>query len=53
MRVYLPIAFLIFFVGWILYRLFIKRDLKEHLDYLYFGLLFIGIWMLIYLMILT
>jgi hypothetical protein len=53
MRVYLPIAFLIFFVGWILYRLFIKRDLKEHLDYLYFGLFFIGIWILIYLLILT
>lgn len=51
LRIYMPIAFLIFFVGWILYRLVIKKDLKENLNSLYLGLVFISIWVLIYFFI--
>ena len=29
LRIYMPIAFLVFFIGWVLYRLVIKKDLKK------------------------
>jgi len=48
LRIYMPIAFLIFFVAWILYRLVIKKDLKKNLNSMYLGLFFIGVWALIY-----
>lgn len=32
------------FLGWVLYRLLVKRDLKEHKGTLVLGLLFIGVW---------
>ncbi len=48
LRIYMPIAFLIFFLGWILYRLVIKKDLKKNLNSMYLGLFFIGVWALIY-----
>ncbi len=48
LRIFMPIAFLIFFIGWILYRLAIKKDLKKNLNSVYVGLFFIGIWGLIY-----
>lgn len=35
------------FVGWLLYHLLIKRDLKEHKDTLTLGGMFIGIWALL------
>jgi hypothetical protein len=48
LRIYMPIAFLVFFAGWILYRLVIKKDLKKNLNSMFLGLFFIGIWTLIY-----
>ena len=42
------IGLTIFFIGWILYRLIIKKDLKKNLNNLYLGLFFIGIWILFY-----
>lgn len=48
LRIYMPIAFFFLFVGWILYRLVIKKDLKKNLNSLYLGLFFIGAWVLIY-----
>ena len=51
LRIYMPIAFLIFFIGWILYRFVLKKDLKENLNSLYLGLFFIVIWVLIYFFI--
>lgn len=53
LRIYLPIAFLIIFIGWVLYRLLIKKDLKNNLNNVYVGLFFIGIWGLIYFFMLT
>lgn len=48
MRGYMAIGFLVLFVLWILYRLLIKKDLKQNLNNLYAGLLFIGVWAAIY-----
>lgn len=53
LRVYLPILFFAVFVGWILYRLLIKKDMQRHLNTLYLGLTFTGIWLLIYFFMLT
>jgi hypothetical protein len=49
---FLPIGFLIAFAGWILYRLLIKRDLRNHLSSLYAGIFFTGIWILLYFLML-
>lgn len=35
------------FLGWLLYRLLIKRDLMRHRGTLAVGMLFIGIWLLL------
>jgi hypothetical protein len=50
---WVAIGLTIVFIGWILYRLFIKRDLSENLNNLYFGLFFVTIWFLYYLFIIT
>ena len=47
-RILMFYGLLIVFIGWIFYRLFIKKDLKKHLDTLYLGLVFIALWGLIY-----
>jgi len=47
-RLYLPILFFAVFIGWILYRLLIKKDLKQNLNTMYIGLAFTGVWVLIY-----
>ena len=47
-RVGMVIGLTIFFIGWILYRLLIKKDLKKNLNNLYLELFFIGIWILFY-----
>ncbi|HMK05927.1 MAG TPA: hypothetical protein VK476_00245 [Flavobacterium sp.] len=48
MRVLTPIIFLILFLGWIFYRVFIKKDMKKHFNDLYAGLFFVGIWACVY-----
>jgi hypothetical protein len=52
LRIYIPILLLIIFIGWVLYRLLIKKDLKQHLNSLYLGLTFTGVWILIYFLLL-
>jgi len=37
------------FVGWVIYRLLIKKDLKKHQTELFGGVFFIGLWIVIYL----
>ncbi|AEA45707.1 hypothetical protein Fluta_3740 [Fluviicola taffensis DSM 16823] len=51
-RLYIPLVFFVVFVGWFLYRLLIKKDLKKNLNTLFLGLFFVGIWTVIYLFIL-
>jgi high-affinity Fe2+/Pb2+ permease len=48
LRIFIPILFLAAFIGWFLYRLLIKKDLKQNLNTLYAGLSFVGIWVIIY-----
>jgi hypothetical protein len=50
-RIFIAIVLGVSFLGWVLYRLLIKKDLKKHLTEFYFGLFFIGIWVLIYWLI--
>jgi len=52
MRIFMPILYFLFFAGWVLYRLIIKRDLKQNLNSLYIGLTFTGVWALIYYLLL-
>ena len=47
-RFYMPLVFIVLFFIWLLYRLFIKQDLRKHVDTIYLGLFFIGVWLLIY-----
>jgi len=50
---WVAIGLTIVFIGWILYRLFIKKDLSKNLNNLYFGLFFIAIWLSYYLFVIT
>jgi uncharacterized membrane protein len=47
----MAIGLAIVFIGWILYRFLIKKDLGKNLNSLYLGLFFIGIWVLFYFFI--
>ena len=49
-RAFMPIIFLIVFLFWILYRLLIKKDLRQNLNSLYAGLFFVAVWAVIYLL---
>ncbi len=53
LRIYLPIAFAVLFILWILFRLIVKRDLKKHLNTVYLGLFFGVVWAVIYFFIFT
>ena len=48
MRVFIPLIFLIVFLGWAGYRALIKRDLLRHKDEIFTSLFFFGIWAVIY-----
>ena len=50
-RLYIPIAFLVIFIAWLLYSWLIKKDLRKNLNTVFLGLFFIGIWAVIYLFI--
>ncbi|MCD6068255.1 MAG: hypothetical protein K0S33_3081 [Bacteroidetes bacterium] len=51
-RLYIPIAFVLVFAAWILYRFLIKKDLKQQLNSLSVGLFFTGVWAVIYIALL-
>lgn len=51
MGIWMAIGLTIVFIGWILYRLLIKKDLSKNLNSLYLGLFFIGTWVLFYFFI--
>ncbi len=48
MRLFMPIGFLIVFIVWLLYRVLIKKDIKQHLNTVYISFVFFGIWTMIY-----
>jgi hypothetical protein len=51
MRIFIPIALFVIFLGWAAYRFFIKKDLKLHYNEFGLGLLFTGVWSVIYFII--
>jgi high-affinity Fe2+/Pb2+ permease len=51
--IWMAIGLAIVFIGWIFYRLLIKKDLSENLNSLYLGLFFIAIWVLFYFLLLN
>ncbi|MDP4630703.1 MAG: class A beta-lactamase, subclass A2 [Flavobacteriales bacterium] len=53
LRIYLPIAFAVLFILWVLFQLIVKRDLKKHLNTVYLGLFFGVVWAVIYFFVLT
>jgi hypothetical protein len=52
-KIYVGVGLLIAFIGWFLFRLIIKRDLKQHIDDLYAWIFLIVVWFLIYWFLLT
>ena len=52
LRAYIPLIFLVLFVGWILYRLIVTKDLRQQLNNVYLGVFFFGVWGLIYFFLL-
>ncbi len=53
MRLYGGLVLLAFFIGWVFYRLLIKRDLHKHKTQLQVGIFFLGAWGLIYWFLLS
>ncbi|MES2630201.1 MAG: hypothetical protein V4616_14660 [Bacteroidota bacterium] len=47
-RITFPLVFLVLFIGWILFHLVVRKDLRKQKNTLYFGLFFFGVWGLIY-----
>ncbi len=47
-RIIMPVVFMVAFILWILYRLFIKKDLKKNSNNLIAGCIFFAIWGVIY-----
>ncbi len=52
MRIFAGLIFIVLFIGWALYHLLIKKDLKQHKGDLYAGLFFMGVWGVLYYWIL-
>lgn len=48
LRIFLPLAFAIVFVLYVLFHLFIRKDLRKQRQNIYAGITFIAIWALIY-----
>lgn len=47
----IPLFLAPIFLLWVLYRFFIKKDLKKHQTELYTGVVFIALWVIIYTVI--
>ncbi len=52
LRIFAPIIFFAVFIVWILYRLLVKKGLKQNLAGLYVGLTFTAVWAVIYYLLL-
>jgi len=48
MRVFAPIVFAALFLGWLLYRIFIAKDVKKYKNEVFGGFFFIVVWLVIY-----
>ena len=52
-KIFVGVGLLIAFISWFLFRLIIKRDLKQHIDDLYTWIFLIVVWLLIYWFLLS
>jgi hypothetical protein len=41
LKLLMPLGLLVLFAGWVVYQLFIKKDMKKHLGSLYLGITFL------------
>lgn len=48
LRLYIPIALVLLWLGYLIYLFLVKKDRKRTLSFLYPGLLFIGIWLALF-----
>ena len=51
MRVFAPIVFAALFLGWLLYRIFIAKDVKKYKNEVFGGFFFIVVWLVIYIVL--
>jgi high-affinity Fe2+/Pb2+ permease len=47
-----PYIFTAVFLGWVLYRTFIKKDIKKYKNEVFGGFFFIAVWVILYFVIL-
>jgi len=47
-RVTIPIALMLVFIGWTAYHIFIKKDFKTQINNFSLGIFFFAVWGLIY-----
>jgi uncharacterized membrane protein len=52
LRIFLPLIFIILFFGWMAYRLFIKKDLKNKKETVLIGFSFLAVWVVLYIILL-
>jgi uncharacterized membrane protein len=52
LRIFLPFIFIILFFGWMAYRLFIKKDLKNKKETAFIGFSFLAVWVVLYIFLL-
>lgn len=48
MRIFIVPVMALLFIGWVLYRWLIKKDIKQHKGDVIGGFMFIAIWVVIY-----
>jgi hypothetical protein len=51
MRIFTPVIFSVLFIGWVLYRAFITKDIKKHKNEVFGGIFFMAVWALIYIVL--
>lgn len=47
-RIVLGFAFIPLYLGWLVYRMFIKKDIRQHMNDLYGLSFFIAVWLIIF-----
>lgn len=51
MAIFGPSILSALFIGWVLYRTFIKKDLKKHKNEVFGGFFFMAVWALLYIVL--
>jgi len=51
MKAFMPFLFIPVFLIWVLYRMLIKKDIKNHVQEVTIGSVFVVIWVILYVWI--